>query len=97
MWGMFRRHAPAEEPSRELDPDRELNFARTILQDRTFREVPDDEVLREAERLLLAWMTNETKLERPKLYDHYALVLVALLRKNRELEERLAALEGRRG
>ena len=39
-----RRHAPAEEPTRELDPDRELNFARTILKDRAFREVPDDEV-----------------------------------------------------
>lgn len=93
---MFRRHVPAEEPSRELDPDRELNFARTILQDRTFREVPDDEVLREAERLLFGWMTNETKLERPKLYDHYALVFLALIRKNRELEERVAALEAAR-
>ncbi|AAF09721.1 hypothetical protein [Deinococcus radiodurans] len=93
---MFRRHVPAEEPSRELDPDRELNFARTILQDRTFREVPDDEVLREAERLLFGWMTNETKLERPKLYDHYALVFLALIRKNRELEERIAALEAAR-
>lgn len=92
---MFRRHAPAEEPSRELDPERELNFARTILGDRAFREVSDDEVLREAERLLFAWMTNETRLERPKLYDHYALVLLALIRQNKELEERIATLESR--
>ena len=99
---MFRRHAPAQTPaqppaaeaSRELDPDRELNFARAILQDRAFREVSDDEVLREAERLLFAWMTNETKLERPKLYDHYALVLLALIRRNRDLEDRIRALEG---
>lgn len=93
---MFRRTASSDrppEPPSELDPERELNFARAILQDRSFREVPDDEVLREAERLLFAWMTNETKMERPKLYDHYALIFLALLRKNRELEERLAALE----
>lgn len=97
---MFRRSAPSDPPleaQNELDPERELNFARTILKDRAFREVPDDEVLREAERLLFAWMTNETKMERPKLYDHYALIFLALIRKNRELEERLATLEQQRG
>lgn len=73
----------------------ELNFARTILRDRSFRDVPDEEVLREAERLLLEWMSGEVKMERPKLYDHYALLFLALLRRNRELEERLAALEAR--
>lgn len=75
--------------------DRELNFARTILGDRPYRDVPDDEVLREAERLLSAWMAGETRLERPKLYDHYALLFAALLRRTRELEERVAALEAR--
>ena len=37
----------------------------------------------------------ETRLERPKLYDHYALLLVTLIRRNRELEARVAALEAR--
>lgn len=95
---MFRRSPPppaASEPQPEFDPERELNFARAILGERSFREVPDDEVLREAERLLFAWMTNETKMERPKLYDHYAMIFLALLRKNRELEDRIAALEQR--
>lgn len=97
---MFRRRPDptpegAAEPS--LDPERELNFARAILGDRSFREVPDDDVLREAERLLFAWMTNETRLERPKLYDHYALVLLALIRENRALAGRVAALEAERG
>lgn len=75
--------------------DRELNFARAILGDRAYRDVPDDEVLRESERLLSEWMAGELRLERPKLYDHYALLLAALLRRTRELEERVAALEAR--
>ncbi|MBB5236131.1 hypothetical protein [Deinococcus budaensis] len=75
--------------------DRELNFAKTILEGRAYRDVPDDEVLREAERLLSSWMAGETRLERPKLYDHYALLFAALLRRTRELEERVAALEAR--
>ncbi|MCP2015284.1 hypothetical protein L1280_002445 [Deinococcus sp. HSC-46F16] len=76
--------------------DRELNFAKTILGDRSYRDVPDDEVLREAERLLSDWMAGELRLERPKLYDHYALLLAALLRRTRELEARVAELEARR-
>ena len=76
--------------------DRELNFAKTILGDRSYRDVPDDEVLREAERLLSAWMAGELRLERPKLYDHYELLLAALLRRTRELEARVAELEARR-
>lgn len=75
--------------------DRELNFARAVLGDRSFRDVPDEEVLAEAERLLLAWMSGEVRMERPKLYDHYALLLLALTRRVRDLEARVAALEGR--
>lgn len=75
--------------------DRELNFARTLLGDRPFREVPDEEVLAGAERLLAGWMAGDLRLERPKLYDHYALLLAALIRRTRELEERVAALEAR--
>lgn len=75
--------------------DRELNFAREILGDRSWREVPDDEVLARSEELLNGWMGNEHRMERPKLYDHYALLLLALLRRNRELEARVAALEAR--
>lgn len=75
--------------------DRELNFARTILGERPFRDVPDEEVLREAERLLSEWMSGGARLERPKLYDHYALLLVALIRRVRELEGRVTALEER--
>lgn len=75
--------------------DKELNFAREILGERRYREVPDDEILREAERLLHEWMSGEVRMERPKLYDHYALLLLALTRRTRELEDRVAALEGR--
>lgn len=77
------------------DPDRELNFAREILGSRSYRDVPDDDVLREAERLLNEWMAGEVRMERPKLYDHYALLLLALTRQVRALEARVAALEGR--
>lgn len=75
--------------------DKELNFAREIMGERRYSEVPDDEVLREAERLLHEWMSGEVRMERPKLYDHYALLLLALTRRTRELEARVAALEGR--
>lgn len=75
--------------------DKELNFAREILGERRYREVPDDEILREAERLLGEWMGGEVRMERPKLYDHYALLLLALTRRTRDLEARVAALEGR--
>ncbi|WP_420594811.1 hypothetical protein [Deinococcus sp.] len=73
--------------------DQELNFAREILQGRSAREVSDDEVLREAERLLSGWMNGQLRMERPKLYDHYALLLSALLRKVASLEARVAELE----
>ncbi|WP_221091025.1 hypothetical protein [Deinococcus aquaedulcis] len=76
--------------------DRELNFAREILGQRSYREVPDPEVLQEAERLLSAWLAGETRMERPKLYDHYALLLLALTRQVRALEARVAALESAR-
>lgn len=75
--------------------EQETNFARAIIGDRAYKEVPTDEVLREAERLLNEWMSGEIRMERPKLYDHYALLLLALLQKNRELESRIALLESR--
>jgi len=75
------------------DSDRELNFARAILGERSYRDVPDDEILREAERLISEWMAGEVRMERPKLYDHYALVFLALLRRTRELETRVGELE----
>ncbi|PTA68902.1 hypothetical protein [Deinococcus arcticus] len=76
--------------------DRELNFAREILGTRSYREVPDAEVLQAAEGLLADWLAGETRMERPKLYDHYALLLLALTRQVRALEDRVAALEGPR-
>ncbi|MVN87705.1 hypothetical protein GO986_13145 [Deinococcus sp. HMF7620] len=75
--------------------DRELNFAREILGSRSYRDVPDAEVLQEAEGLLSAWLSGETRMERPKLYDHYALLLLALTRQVRALEARVAQLEAR--
>ncbi|ADY26939.1 hypothetical protein Deipr_1807 [Deinococcus proteolyticus MRP] len=75
----------------------ELNFAHTILQGRAWRDVPDHEVLAESERLLGEWMSGEVRMERPKLYDHYALLLLALTRQNRELSARVAALEAAAG
>lgn len=74
-------------------PDHELNFAREILGSRNYRDVPDDEVLAQAERLLGDWMSGEARMERPKLYDHYALLLLALIRRTRTLEDRVAGLE----
>jgi hypothetical protein len=73
--------------------DQELNFARTILQGRAAKDVGDDEVLREAERLLSGWQAGQLRMERPKLYDHYALIFSALLRKVAALEARVEALE----
>lgn len=73
--------------------DQEVNFARAIIGERSYRDVPTDEVLREAQALLRHWMNGELRMERPKLYDHYALLLLALLDKNRELEARLSVLE----
>ncbi|MFC3833765.1 MULTISPECIES: hypothetical protein [Deinococcus] len=76
--------------------DRDLNFAQEILKGRSWRDVPDDEVLAQAERLLDGWMGNEHRMERPKLYDHYALLLLALTRQVRALETRVAELEAHR-
>lgn len=75
--------------------DRELNFAAALLEGRNFREVPDDEVLERARELLAAWMGGEARMERPKLYDHYALLFLALIRRVQDLEARVAELEGR--
>jgi hypothetical protein len=71
----------------------ELNFAKTILQGRTYRELGDDEILARSLELLDGWMAGEHRVERPKLYDHYALVLVALLRRVDSLEQRVRELE----
>lgn len=74
----------------------ELNFAKTILQGRTYRELGDDEILARSLELLDGWMAGEHRVERPKLYDHYALVLVALLRRVDSLEQRVRELEQKR-
>lgn len=76
--------------------DRELNFAKEILGSRSYRDVPDAEVLAEAERLLDGWMSGELRMERPKIYDHYALLLLALTRQVRTLEARVNELEAAR-
>ncbi len=73
--------------------DGELNFAKTILQGRHYSELDDDEVLARSRELLEGWLAGEHRMERPKLYDHYALLLTALLRRVGELEARVAALE----
>ncbi len=80
-----------------LVSDRELNFAREIMGSRSYRDVPDAEVLAQAERLLDGWMSGELRMERPKIYDHYALLLLALTRQVRALEARVADLEAARG
>lgn len=71
----------------------ELNLAREILQGRNHKEVPDDEILARSRQLFEDWMGGELRMERPKVYDHYAMVIAALLRRVAELEERLARLE----
>lgn len=73
----------------------EINFARAILGERQWQDVPDAEVLEISERLLAEWMSGEARMQRPKLYDHYAILLLALVRQNRELQGRIAALEKR--
>ena len=71
----------------------ELNLAREILQGRNHKDVPDDEILTHSRQLFEDWMGGEVRMERPKVYDHYALVIAALLRRVAELEARLEALE----
>lgn len=73
--------------------DHELNFAKEILQGRSASAVSDTEIISSAERLLAGWMSGDLKMERPKLYDHYALLLAALLRQVVSLEARVAELE----
>ena len=75
----------------------ELNLARTLLKGRSHRDVTDDEILLEARGLFEAWMNGEVRMERPKVYDHYAMVIAALLRRVSELEARVVALEEGRG
>jgi hypothetical protein len=71
----------------------ELNLAREILQGRNWRDVPDNEILDRSRQLFEGWMGGELRMERPKVYDHYALVIAALLKRVSELETRLEALE----
>ena len=71
----------------------ELNLAREILKGRNYRDVPDDEVLDRSRQLFEDWMNGDLRMERPKVYDHYALVITALLRRVSELEARLERLE----
>ncbi len=73
--------------------EREINFARAILGDRAYNDVPDEEILSKSEQLLGEWMAGGARMERPKLYDHYALLLLALIRKNIELKARITQLE----
>ena len=71
----------------------ELNLAREILKGRSYKEVSDDEVLARSRQLFEDWMNGDLRMERPKVYDHYALVITALLRRVSELEVRLEGLE----
>jgi hypothetical protein len=77
--------------------DKELNLAREILQGRNWKDVPDSEILSHSRQLFEDWMGGEVRMERPKVYDHYALVIAALLRQVQTLQERVEALEGERG
>lgn len=74
---------------------KEINFAKTILQDRNWKEVSSDEVLEKSRALLSEWMAGEQRLERPKLYDHYAILLVALIDRVERLEEELQSLKNK--
>lgn len=73
--------------------DTELNFAKVVLEGRPYRALADEEILHRSRALLEGWMDGEHRMERPKLYDHYALVLVALIRRVESLEARLESLE----
>jgi hypothetical protein len=74
----------------------DINFGKTLLKGRDFRELSDEEILLEGEQLLGGWMEGKHNLERPKLYDHYAIVFTALIHKIGQLEARLEALEGKK-
>lgn len=77
--------------------NQEINFARSILKDRRYTELSDQEILDESQRLLDEWMAGTIRMERPKLYDHYALLLLALIRQKQELTTRIEALETQMG
>lgn len=79
----------------------ELNFARELLQGREFSDLSDSEVLQGSSELLSRWMSGDSRMERPKLYDHYALPLAALCREvlrlrdeNDELRREVRELRG---
>lgn len=78
---------------RTPDPEEEINFARALLGGQSAGDLSDEEIMQRAEELLSDWMNGELRMERPKLYDHYALVLAALLRKVQQLEARVSELE----
>ncbi len=71
----------------------EYNFAHAILEGRSFEELQPTEVLDRSSALLRGWMRGDHSMERPKLYDHYALLLVALIEQLSRLERRLDHLE----
>lgn len=73
--------------------NKEINFARSILKDRHYTELSDQEILEASQQLLDEWMAGNIRIERPKLYDHYALLLLALIRQKQELTARIEALE----
>ena len=75
----------------------ELNLAREILQGRNHKDVPDTEILAHSRQLFEDWMSGELRMERPKVYDHYALVIAALLRQVQTLQDRVEALEKEKG
>ena len=75
----------------------ELNLAREILQGRNHKDVPDIEILAHSRQLFEDWMSGELRMERPKVYDHYALVIAALLRQVQTLQDRVEALEKEKG
>ncbi len=75
----------------------ELNLAREILQGRNHKDVPDTEILAHSRQLFEDWMSGELRMERPKVYDHYALVIAALLRQVQTLQDRVEALEREKG
>jgi len=71
----------------------DLNFGKTLLGNRNYRDLSDDEILQRSKELLDGWMSGEHTLERPKLYDHYAILFLALVRRVQDLEERVHSLE----
>ena len=71
----------------------DLNFGKALLNGRNYRDLSDDEILQRSKELLEGWMSGDHTLERPKLYDHYAILFLALVRRVQELEEKVHSLE----